>query len=453
MFLFGKSKCKKLTATLVGELKKARETVKSAETAAKISECIKNLESMVRKTKEEYLTLLEASALIEEAIANIANENESGADVALNQVSTRVINISVYKSTVKNSDKIGTPEEQFDRLIAKLSDSLKAKKAKLRDCKERAKDPDDGVAFYELQKLEIQIKNIEEKIDLYGDATLRETMVEAIKSLKEEHQRTLITQSVDDAQFAMIMDDLEATRSEIQKSKDLTRRAKEAYMNGSASRSTSETSSTTAFRSFSDRNRQPEQSEAVSGTASLPELTTDIDSAIENINDALTICQREAADIGKRLMKIANVLEKLLVLRKSMNSVECKIIDIDIDRFIVDKDTFTEAIDSYTNLNSQLLEQLKLARSAAIRRNIAENSAIINQTGIFTKNMESIAIGIKDSISENNERLEYFNTVNMVAHSEDIKRRAGTLGISAASYDPLKDENKYAAIEAELGMR
>ena len=83
----------------------------------------------------------------------------------------------------------------------------------------------------------------------------------------------------------------------------------------------------------------------------------------------------------------------------------------------------------------------------------AVKNRIQQLTGGRYADIEGLSMYLKEAAQKENEELERFGVANSVADSEEINTRTMT-GNNSDYMDSVnvKDEDKYAALEAELGL-
>ena len=100
-------------------------------------------------------------------------------------------------------------------------------------------------------------------------------------------------------------------------------------------------------------------------------------------------------------------------------------------------------------------EKLSLARSLSNQRDLNEiNRRMQESTGGAFTNFEDYAMALREYTEKANADLESIGTVNAVANGVDVNMSTMTGREADASGEfEVKDEDKYRALEEELGIR
>lgn len=180
-----------------------------------------------------------------------------------------------------------------------------------------------------------------------------------------------------------------------------------------------------------------------------------------DINKMISILTQSQAEYNKKLQKAQGELsdfdaELRSLLRRRQNATpsECLVLDGEIDQKKAQRATLTRTIQVYQNQNAQLSEQLAMMGKVEVQQDLeAVKSRIQQLTGGRYADIEGLSMYLKEAAQKENEELERFGVANSVADSEEINTRTMT-GNNSDYMDSVnvKDEDKYAALEAELGL-
>ena len=159
-------------------------------------------------------------------------------------------------------------------------------------------------------------------------------------------------------------------------------------------------------------------------------------------------------DASDELRDFDAALRSLLQKRQGASASECLVLDGQIDQLNAKRGKVSHTIKRLRNAIAQLDEQLTLMGKVEFQQDLESMKGRIQQlTGGKYADIEGLSMYLKDAIKKENEALEDLGVGNAVVDSEEITMNSYS-GASAAFADAtnVKDEDKYAALEAELGL-
>ena len=172
----------------------------------------------------------------------------------------------------------------------------------------------------------------------------------------------------------------------------------------------------------------------------------EIEKGEERFNDMLDDCNDELKDLDMELIP-------LLKKRKTANASECLVLDGQIDQLNAKRNNIQHKIKRTRSALAKLTEQRSLIEKLSVQQDIAQTNAQINSitNGKFA-NLDDLAMYLRSEIEKSNEELEEVGTYNVVVDDAEINinRLSGNSEVQVEG--EVKDEERYAALEAELGM-
>lgn len=187
------------------------------------------------------------------------------------------------------------------------------------------------------------------------------------------------------------------------------------------------------------------------GTA---DMAREIAKATRALQDSIDAYQDKIDDANDELRDYNAELKPLLERRKNASPSDCLVLDGQIDQVNAKRSGVIYRIKRYRQAAAQLNDKMSLLDKLSAQQDLSATNQRIEQltNGQFS-DFAGLAMFLNDSVKQSNEQLEEIGTAVSVAESEEIFMNSGS-GASAALSDAsvTKDEDKYAALEQELGM-
>ena len=184
-------------------------------------------------------------------------------------------------------------------------------------------------------------------------------------------------------------------------------------------------------------------------------MANDIQREKRGIEDALDKYEDKLEDANEELEELNRELVPLLKKRQNASPSDCLILDGQIDKIQAKRGSIIYKIKRLRQAEAQLNDKLSLIEKLETQQDLeATNAQIEKLTGGKFADFAGLAMYLNESVKQSNEQLEEIGTAVSVAESEDIMMNSAT-GASAALSDAStnsKDEDKYAALEQELGL-
>ena len=367
-------------------------------------------------------------------------------------------------ATSMTAEELYSPEQLIDFMLMAADERQK----KMQDKKRALSDalnanPNDPIAQSSLKKLEIKINENAKRIAMLQNEGERTVLIDSIQNLTLEQKRLIATRQSSDEQFDVIMSDYQKMVDALNKDNVRTNEAIKTFhsfdMNGVKTAGFTQTNqpaifSTTDFIAMGGRTAQTARHEAA-GNSATDEVLENIDEIVRSLEKCELMYSDKSNDINADLKDMDMRLKQLLKKREAATASECLVLDGEIDRLNAERVNAKRAIERYRNALATNADKLSLARSLSTQRDLNEINRRMqeNTDGKFTC-FEDYAMALRDYAEKANAELENIGTVNVVANSVDIKMNTMT-GRETDSSGELyvKDEDKYKALEMELGIR
>ena len=367
-------------------------------------------------------------------------------------------------TTVATAEDLYSPEELIKFMIIKASEQ----KSKMQQEKQELfnildKDPRDSVATYSWMSLKVKMKENEDRIAMLQSEGNRTLLVNSIQRLTLEQKRMIVSRKIGDEQFDMIMSDYQKMVEARNADNVRTDEGMKIFF-GSDIKGKNE--------SMPIQEKQPailndpdfiamkggsttNESFSSVGNAATDEVFGKIGQIVRELEKCDLMYSDKLDDVSEDLKDIDIQLKQLLEKRVTASASECLILDGQIDRLNVDRSNAKNAVQRYRQALATNTEKLSLARSLQVQHDLNEiNRKMQSETdGVFT-NFEDYAMALRDYVEKANSDLENIGTANTVANGVEIQMNTITGRNSYASSDfEIKDEDKYKALEMELGIR
>ena len=181
----------------------------------------------------------------------------------------------------------------------------------------------------------------------------------------------------------------------------------------------------------------------------------DIKKAIEELDRCQDMYSDKIDDSNDELMDLNAQLRPLLERRRSASPSECLILDSQIDRLNAKRTAVMSAISSYSQASSILSDKAAMVEQLKTQQDLMLTNAKIDKlTGGKFADIQGMAMYINDAIEQGNKKLEEIRMAKAVADATEIEVGSAS-AIDAVLSDMggmTKDENKYAMLEASVGM-
>lgn len=184
------------------------------------------------------------------------------------------------------------------------------------------------------------------------------------------------------------------------------------------------------------------------------DMAREIAKAARALQESIDAYTDKIDDSNDELSDLNAELKPLLERRRTASPSDCLALDGQIDQVNAKRSSVVYRIKRYRQVVSQLNDKMSLLDKLSTQQDLAATNAKIEQLtdGKFS-DFEGLAMFLNTSVRESNEQLEEIGMAIGVAESEEILMNSAA-GASAALNDAgtTKDEEKYLAVEQELGM-
>ena len=181
--------------------------------------------------------------------------------------------------------------------------------------------------------------------------------------------------------------------------------------------------------------------------ADIARMNSILEQSQEQYNEKLEEASAELASYD-------SALRPLLQKRQTASPSECLVLDGKIDQLNAKRNKVAHTVKRLRNAIAQLDEQLTLMGKVEFQQDLESMKDRIQQlTGGRYADVEGLSMYLKDSIAKENSELENLGVSNAVIDSEEINMNSYSgANSSVADMSNEKDEDKYAALERELGV-
>ena len=188
------------------------------------------------------------------------------------------------------------------------------------------------------------------------------------------------------------------------------------------------------------------------GTSS---MANDIKREKRGIEEALSKYDDMLEDASEDLEDLNRELIPLLQKRQNASPSDCLVLDGQIDKINARRGGLINKIKRLRQAEAQLNDKLSLLDKLETQQDLAATNAQIEKlTGGKFADFAGLAMFLNEAVKESNEQLEEIGMAVNISESEEIQMNSAT-GASAVLSDAgatVKDEDKYAALEQELGL-
>lgn len=399
------------------------------------------------------------------------------------------------KDASLSQEELYTPEQLIGFMLQEASDRLSA----LEKRRDEVFDilnarPKDSLALSEWNELKIKIKTAQQRVQMLSDERYRATLTQSMQSLTAEQKKLIAMRQVSDEQFDLLTRDYNKMLERQGEDKARTKQAAEDFLNGgnavhgtaqdpvqgtvssamddpdfiemqrerggqaAAAPARAAHSSSASAMDDPDFLRMRQEKMGASapdpGSSSLEETLECIDDIVLSLRKCEVLYGKKLEHSKYELQDLDMQLKQLLEKRRKATASDCLVLDGEIDRLYAERQNVKNAISRYRQEQAINTEKLTLATQLKTQRDLnAIRSRVRDIIGDRFANLEDYAMALRDSVQKGNEELERIGTVNAVANGVDI--RTGTMTgreAQASAEFETKDEDKYAALERELGI-
>ena len=184
------------------------------------------------------------------------------------------------------------------------------------------------------------------------------------------------------------------------------------------------------------------------------EMARDIKRTLQQYDKVIDEITDQIEDADEDLRDYNAQLRPLLERRKSASPSDCLTLDGEIDRIQAKRSAVINKIKVLRQNNAKLSDQKNLIEKLSTQQDMASlRNSIAQLTGGRFSDFAGLAMFLNNQVKEGNEELEDVASAIAVSESEEISMNSasGAYGALGDAYLE-KDGDKYAALEAELGM-
>ena len=373
--------------------------------------------------------------------------------------------------------------EKLTRQLDEAQDAFNLVKEKVEILqKQIAKNPMDFASKAKLQQTNIEFKTIENKMINASNALTKELVRLGRKEEAEQIKENIQNQTVSDAQNDIYKDVISEHAQDVQDDMDDIG----SYVNATAPSLGMQNDVSANLNSAFGANvgNSSMASAAFGGTASAPTTFMGMNigatatygaganpyggggnnsplgskADIARMNSILEQSQEQydekLKEASAELSNYDRILRPLLQKRQTASPSECLVLDGKIDQINAKRNKVAHTIKRLRNAIAQLDEQLTLMGRVEFQQDLEAMKGRIQQlTGGKYADIEGLSMYLKDSIAKENAELENLGVSNAVIDSEEINMNSYSgANSSVADMSNVKDEDKYAALERELGL-
>lgn len=389
------------------------------------------------------------------------------------------------KAASATAEDLYSPEELIEFMLLEAADRQK----KMTEEKQTLfntlnANPNDPVATYRWTTLKVKMKEISDTIAMLQSEGNRTVLMNSIQRLTLEQKRMIATRQISDEQFDVIMSDyrkmVDARNADNVRTDEAMKTFYASDMNGTKAAVSAQTAQPSIFNdpefiAMGGGIAQTAQPSILSdpefiamgggagqtarrtgaGNAATNAVFENIDEIVRSLEKCELMYSDKLDDVSADLKDMDMRLKQLLKKREAATASECLVLDGEIDRLNAERVNAKNAVKRYRQALAVNTEKLSLARSLSTQRDLNEvNRRMQESTGGAFTNFEDYAMALRDYVEKSNAELENIGTVNAVANGVDINMNTMTGREADASGDfEVKDEDKYKALEVELGIR
>lgn len=383
------------------------------------------------------------------------------------------------------AEELYSPEELVEFMLLEAADRQK----KMAEEKQTlfhalSTNPNDPVANYRWTTLKVKMKEISDSIAMLHSEGNRTVLINSVQRLTLEQKRMIATRQISDEQFDVIMSDyrkmVDARNADNVRTDEAMKTFYASDMSGAKATVSAQNARPSIFSDpefiamgagsaqttqpsiFSDPEFiamggggvQPAHRAGV-GNAATDAVFENIDEIVRSLEKCELMYSDRLDDVSADLKDMDMRLKQLLKKRETATASECLVLDGEIDRLNAERVNAKNAVKRYRQALAVNTEKLSLARSLSTQRDLNEvNRRMQESTGGAFTSFEDYAMALRDYVEKSNSELESIGTVNVVASGAEINMdtMTGREADSTGDFE-IKDEDKYKALEMELGIR
>lgn len=213
-----------------------------------------------------------------------------------------------------------------------------------------------------------------------------------------------------------------------------------------------------AFNPFAESNVFGQASGAQSaftpGKMSSQEMANDIKATVKALQKSID-AYTEKIDTASEDFEDCNAqLKPLLIKRQTASASDCLLLDGQIDQINAKRSSIVYKIKRYRQAVAELNDKLTIMDKLSTQQDMeSTNAKIAELTGGKFNDYLSLAAYLDDAVKASNASLEELSTAVNLSESEGILMNSAA-GATAALTDAatVKDEDKYASLEQEMGV-
>lgn len=377
----------------------------------------------------------------------------------------------LLKKTLKNTSvdeqALYTPEELLELMLAEAAE----KKARLEDEQKTThdlivKNNRDAIALSNWEVLKIKIKEIDESIAMLSDARKRDVLATAFNRLTVEQKQLIASRQISDEQFNVLMSDFKKIKEVNAEQNAYIQQAEQLLFDSSAAVVTDANEAINNANQFDNMRinavlsdpvfvEMGNNAQDVEKNEALNDCYDEIDSIILALRKCELMYTNKLEDVNETLKEQDLQLKMLLQQRNNASASECLVMDGEIDRLNASRVNMKNIIKKYRQALAINTEKMALANSVKNQAEIDKINKSMNEfaQGAF-ENYEEIALSLRGYIEAANEELDKIGAVNAVADSAVVSMNTISGNDIENTYEAeIKDEEKYKALEEELGIR
>lgn len=184
-------------------------------------------------------------------------------------------------------------------------------------------------------------------------------------------------------------------------------------------------------------------------------MINDVKKALDELERCQDMYDDKIQDSNDELLDLNAQLRPLLERRRNASPSECLMLDSQIDRLNAKRTAVMSAISSYSQASSALSDKAAMVEQLKTQQDLMlTNEKIDKLTGGKFSDIQGMAMFINDAIEQGNQKLEEIRMAKAVADATDIETGSASAANAVLSDmgGMTKDENKYAMLEASVGL-
>ncbi len=380
-----------------------------------------------------------------------------------------------------------TPEELLDNMLLQAIDELAKYQGELKVLHDKLiENQADIYASINWETTKTKIKSAKNKIDMLRTELNRETLLEAIKQMESYQKELIAKRQVSDAEFNVVINKYNSLQKAVQSEREAVVDVVVNFQKGNLinsnddkhSHSSKESKSKSAsidpqiindssseygkeivvcdIKTTSSIFDDPEFKKLGSREDhSNKELLKNITQITSTLNRGIDKYSEEIKEIDDERKDCAAELKLLLKRRGIASASECLTLDGEINVLKAKYENFVFSIKRRLQKRADLVNKSSLVDKIKDNSdlNVIDKKISELSNGTFS-DLGSLAMDINKTIEEDNKALEESNIASTVASSVNIKTDAMTgMSLNNKFETEVKDDDKFADLERELGLR